>query len=368
MRILHLNTHVNLGGIASYILNLSDALGKKGAECIVASGGGDLEEEFVKRGITHKKLDIRTKSSLSPKILKSVFTLTKIVKRDKIDIIHAHTRVSQIAASLTGRITGVRYVTTCHGFFKTRLRKVFDTWGVKVIAISEPVRRHLKDDLGVDEKRIALIYNGVDVKRFLQEYSREEIDLIKRSYGLKGGPVVGTIGRLSPVKGQKFFIEAMKDVIAKSPDVEGIVVGDGPEENALKDLARSLGIEGHVHFFKSDPDTYKYLSVMDVFVFPSIKEGLGMALLEALVAKRPCVASDIGGISDVIKNGFNGLLVPVGDVSAITGAVLHLLEDESLKKKIGANGRNTVSERFSIDLMATKILELYKEVLTLPCG
>jgi len=363
MKVLQVTTHINIGGIANYILTLSQALGKNGITSVVASSGGDLEAEFEKSGVSCRRLDIRTKSELSPKVFRAIFELKTIIVDEKIDIMHAHTRVSQVVSFFASKLTGVPYVTTCHGYFKTRARKIFDTWGARVIAISDAVAGHLKKDLGVREPRIALVYNGVEAEKFSKEYSVNEIGDIKRSLGLKGGPVIGTIGRLSPVKGHRYLIEAMPNIISGMNDVELLIVGNGPEETALKTVSRSLGLETAVRFIDASPDTPKFLAAMDVFVFPSVKEGLGIALLEALAAGRPCVASDIGGIGDVIRSGVSGLLVPVGDRDAVAGAVLKLLHDPELRRKMGERGRAVTKQKFSLDLMAEKVAALYKEVL-----
>ena len=363
VKVLQVSTHVNIGGIGNYILSLSKALESAGASVVVASSGGNLEREFEGCGIRHRRIDMLTKSELSPKVLKSIFALLSIIKEEKVDIIHAHTRVSQVAAFFASRITGVKYVTTCHGFFKKRMRKIFDTWGAKVIAISGAVRDHLEWDLGVKPGRIELIYSGVDTANFSKEYSPKEMADIKRSIGLEGGPVIGNIGRLSPVKGQRFLIEAMRQVISKAPDAQALIIGDGPEEARLRDLANGQGLGGSIHFVKSDINTADYLSIMDVFVFPSVKEGLGIALLEALAAGRACVASDIGGIGDIIENNVNGVLAAVGDSRAISEAIILLLDNMELSKKMGERGREVVRKKFALDLMAGNVMKLYEKVL-----
>ncbi len=362
MRVLQVTTHMNIGGIANYIYTLSKALRRCGVETVVASSGGNLEDELRKYRISHRYLDIRTKSEISPKVVKSVFSLRRIVKEEKIDIIHAHTRVSQAAAFFTSRITGVPYVTTCHGFFRRRFRKVFDTWGCKVVAISDAVKEHLRDDLGVREDRIELIYSGVDTERFAKSYSEDVLATMKRSLALKEGPVVGTIGRLSSVKGHKFFVEAMARVLSDRSDVQCLIIGDGEEKKALEDLAASLGIRNSVRFINSVVNTEKYLPVMEVFVFPSIKEGLGIALLEALASGRACVASRVGGIEDIIRHNFSGILVDVGDCESIADSVKMLLDDTALRERMGERGRSLVSERFSLDSMAAGMVKMYEEV------
>ena len=354
---------MNIGGIGNYILTLSGALKSKGAEVMVASGGGNLEEELEKRRVGHRRINIITKSEISPKVLMSGFALCGIIKRENIDIIHAHTRVSQVASSLASLVTGVPFVTTCHGYFKTRLRKIFDTWGRKVIAISDAVKEHLTRELRVSEDRVELIYSGVDVERFLSDCPKDEADTVKRSLGLRPTPVVGNIGRLSPVKGQKYLIEAMAGVIKKMPEAQALIIGDGREKEALEKLASELGIMDSVRFISSVIDTPRMLSIMDVFVFPSVKEGLGIGLLEALAAGRACVASRVGGIEDIIKDGFNGVLTEVGDANGIAGAVLSLLEDAERRGRMGERGRNLVREKFTLDTMADRVIGLYGDIL-----
>lgn len=364
MKVLHVSTHINIGGIGNYILSLAGALKKRGIGCVVASSGGNLGNEFAGKEIMVKKIDINTKFELGPKVIRSAFDIAGIIRREKIDIVHAHSRVSQVASFFACRMTGAPLVTTCHGYFRKRLRGVLDTWGDKVVAISDAVRDHLRNDLGVKDGRIALIYNGVDPARFMSGYSGEDIMLTKRSVGLAGsGPVIGTIGRLSPVKGQRFLIEAMTAILSKHRDANMVLVGDGPEKEALESLAKSLGIERSVHFVSSVIDTGRMLSIMDVFVFPSVKEGLGIALLEALAAGRACVASDVGGIGDILRRDSCGVLVPGGDPRAIAEAVIRLLEDPAGRAEMGRRGRRVVGEKFSLDMMAERMAGLYMEIV-----
>jgi glycosyltransferase involved in cell wall biosynthesis len=243
------------------------------------------------------------------------------------------------------------------------MRKVFDTWGKKVIAISDAVANHLRDDLGVKAGRIEVIYSGVDIGFFSKEYSAAEREEIKKSLGLGPGPIAGSIGRLSPVKGHRFFIEAMCGVIARTPSAEALIAGSGPEEASLKQFVKSLGFDDRVHFERPNTDTRKLLAVMDVFVFPSVKEGLGIGLLEALCAKKACVGTDIGGIKDIIDDGVNGILVPSGDISAMSKAITGLFNDEKKRSLIAERGQKSVRDRFSLDDMASGVIRLYEDVL-----
>ncbi|MFA6320420.1 MAG: glycosyltransferase family 4 protein [Candidatus Omnitrophota bacterium] len=363
MKVLQITTHINIGGIANYILNLSEALIVKDVNVVVASSGGNLEGELCARNIPHMRIDIKTKFEFGPKVISSAFRLANIIKREKVDIIHAHTRVSQVAAFLASLITGVPYVTTCHGYFKVRSRKIFDTWGCKVIAISDAVKRHLIDDLGVSGSRIDLIYSGVDVDKFRRKYSEDEKTAIRNDLGLKDAPVIGTIGRLSQVKGQRYLVQAMAEIVSRKKGAQCLIVGDGEEKLALENLARSMNIRDAIYFVPSYIDTPRLLAVMDVFVFPSVKEGLGIALLEAMAAGRACVASDIGGISDIIKDPSLGILVPVGGSKEISDSVIKFLDDGVLRQATGDNARKLVAEQFSLDAMSDNVIKFYKGVV-----
>lgn len=362
MKVLQVTTHMNVGGIANYIFELSKALKSKGVDTIVASAGGDLEGSLDEAGIAHERLNIRTKFEFSPKVFMAAFALKRIAEREGVDIIHSHTRVSQVAGSLTSMMTGIPMVTTCHGYFKKRMRSIIDTWGEKVIAISAAVYGHLKGDLGVSDDRIELVYSGVDVNKFARELPESDVIKTKEYLELTGKTVIGTIGRLSSVKGHKFFIQAMAEVLKASPDAAGLVVGSGPEGPSIKALAMALGIDDRISFIDSVKDTREALSVTDIFVFPSIKEGLGIALLEALAAGKPCVASRTGGIEDIIKDGESGILTDVGDSAAIADAVLKLLSDEGLRMRMAQCGRRLAQSRFTLDRMADDVVNIYKRV------
>ena len=167
MKILILTTHFNTGGITSYVLTLGESLVKSGHQVWVASSGGNALERLEAVGIRHVTVNIRTKSEASIKLWQSFGPLKRLIAQEGIDIIHAQTRVTQVLGACLSRVTGIRMVTTCHGFFKTRwFRKAFPFWGSAVIAISKPVAVHLKEDFNVDPLKIHFITNGIDLKRF----------------------------------------------------------------------------------------------------------------------------------------------------------------------------------------------------------
>lgn len=364
MKIMLLTTHIDTGGIGVYTVTLAEALTKRGHGVIIASSGGDLEGRLKNIGIEHITLDIRTKSEMNPHVLTSSFKLRKILKRTQFDLIHAQTRVTQVIASNVSKFSKLPVVTTCHGFFKKRLGRIlFPCWGSRVIAISEAVKNHLIKDLSVKEDIIRVIHNGIDMNKFCVSYNSVQITEFKRQFGLKDGPVIGIIARLSSVKGHKFLIEAFSKVLKEKPAAQLFIAGSGPEEKKLIDLVNNLGIAKNVIFQPPVSDTTKPLSVMDIFVMPSIQEGLGLSIIEAMALGKPVIATDVGGISTLVKDRKTGLLVPPHDPDKLADAILNLLEDKLMRQKIGLNAKEYVRENFKLEDMASKVENVYREVL-----
>lgn len=363
MRILYLANHLNIGGISSYIYTLAGGLQKQGHRIYVASSGGELLGQFTQAGITFIPLPLKTKSEASPKIWLSLFSLGRYLKSEQIDILHANTRVTQVLAFLVSRIFHKPYVSTCHGFFKRRVfRRLFPLWGRKVIAISEPVKQHLMEDFAVRAEDIRVIHNGVDVSRF-QVWTKEERARKKKMLGLSEGIVVGIIARLSDVKGHIYLFQAMPEVLRRFPETRLMLVGEGRMKDELVALGRELGISQNVSFFDSVSDTAGMLCAMDIFVLPSLKEGLGLSLMEAMASGLAVIGSRIGGIRSLISEGENGLLVSPGEAGELTQAILKLIADGKMRRALGDNARAFIEKNFPEEKMLRDTERVYQECL-----
>ena len=361
MNILFLRNHLNVGGISSYLLSLGKGLTLRSHKVYVASSDGELLPKFKEAGIEFIPIPIKIKNELHPNVFISYLKLSRAVKEKKIDIVHANTRVTQVLAALLSRFSGIPYVTTCHGYFKKSPgRRFFPLWGRMVIAISEPVKQHLLLDFNVPKERVSLIYNGIDIDRFRDQKSMDK-GLKKGELGLSEGALVGIIARLSDVKGHCFLLEAMKKVIEQLPGSKLLIVGEGKEKGNLLRLTDRLNLQGSVIFIDSVDDTAKILPLMDVFVMPSLQEGLGLAVMEAQASALAVVASNIGGLNILVRDGENGRLVPPKDVDALAAAIVELLKDKDKAKMFGQNGRSFIEKNFSQDLMVRQTESLYKE-------
>ncbi|UCD55399.1 MAG: glycosyltransferase family 4 protein [Candidatus Omnitrophota bacterium] len=363
MRVLLLTTHLNIGGVAVYTLNLARGLKKKNVSVWIASSGGDLVKTLEKDGIFHLPLGIKTKSEFNPKLIFAFFKLLIFIKKNNIDVIHAQTRVAQVLAYLSSRFSGASYVSTCHGFFKkSRIaRKLFSAWGRHVIAISDAVVDHLVKDFNIKRKNVFLIYNGVDKEAFSQIVDKDEKGILKSNLGLAKSPVIGSISRLSPVKGLKYLLFAMKDILRDMPEVRLLLVGEGPSKEYLLGLAKKLGIENNVFFALNTTQTQRFLSIIDIFIFYSLQEGLGLSLLEALASGKPCVASNVGGVASIIEDGMTGILVPPKDTHALKDAIIKILKDKELSASLARKGNALIEEKFSLEKMVEGVVDVYKK-------
>ena len=377
MNILILANHFNPGGISSYILNLGQGLVARAHKVYVASGGGVWVPRLKRYNLEHIYLPLRTKSIMSPRLFFAYVALGRVLKEKQIDIIHSQTRISAVVASWMSSKTSIPFVYTAHGFLKPRwARRMFPCWGKLVIAISQPVKEQLLSDFGLAEDRIRLVHNGIDVSRpqatghkpegggLASNSQSHRSQEIKRSYGLREGPVVGIIARLSEVKGHKYLIMAMKKVIQEIPNAQLLIIGEGSIKKGLQDLTEKLGISRNVYFIPVVLDTAEALSVMDAFVMPSLQEGLGLSIMEAMLAQVAVVASNVGGIPSLIKDRETGRLVKPAEPDSLACAIIELLKNKEKAAMLGERARDLIRKEFSLEKMAEETERVYQECLS----
>ncbi len=361
MNILLLTSHFDTGGITSYVTTLSEGLRRAGHRVIVVSAGGDAVGVLEKAGVRHVRVDIRVKSEAHPKIYWALSRLAALIRSEGIDIIHAQTRVTQVMAFWLSRMTGKPFVSTCHGFFRPRwFRKVFPCWGQGVIAISRGVREHLIKDFKMDPGHVHLVPNGIDMScyPFTDEVLRRQKCT---QWSVDGSPVLGIIARLSDVKGIDVLIRAMPSVKASFPGVCLMIVGQGPQESSLRTLVHQLGLEKNVSFRSIVQSTADILPAFDVFVMPSLQEGLGLSVMEAMAAGIPVVASNVGGLPDLVKDGQTGFLTPAGDSAALGKRIKGMLGDPTRALNMARAARALIEKEFSSQRMVEGTMKVYEK-------
>ena len=364
MNILLLANHFNTGGISTYLMTLAGGYVHRGHKVWIATAGGDLVAAAEALDVRHITIPaLHVKCEFHPGLLLAAGKVSRLVKENGINIIHAQTRVTQSVAALAGLWSGREYVSTCHGFFKPRLsRRVFPLWGRGVVAISRPVVDHLVKDLKVQPELISLVPNGIDTDKF-HPVPPEIKYAVRQRFDVGNEPLVGIIARLSDVKGHCHLINAMNELVHKRPDIKCLIFGEGPLEATLKDQVEKMKLSATVKFFCVNGQTADLLPMFDVFAMPSIQEGLGLSVMEAQSCGVPVVASRVGGLVEAVIDGETGILVPPQEHLPLADALAKVLFNKELAQRFANNGRRRMITHFTVDAMVEGTLEVYRKAL-----
>jgi glycosyltransferase involved in cell wall biosynthesis len=247
-------------------------------------------------------------------------------------------------------------MTTCHGFIsnsrKLRLYSLFDRYAIRACDTIVSVSEEIKHDLvarGLSAERIVVVPNAVDANedtetlRKARSRGRAQHKIAKDTY------VIGYLGRLSEEKGLVFLLDAFEQLADKDIRVTLMIVGDGADRTLLESDVKTRGLEEMVHFAGFQIDTHHWLAMFDCFVLPSLTEGTPMAMLEAMSMGVPVIATSVGGVPKVVRNGVNGLLVPSGSGTLIREKLELLISNPQMAKQLGTNGLITISEDYSLE-------------------
>lgn len=298
--------------------------------------------------------------------------------KHQVDIVHAHSSgIAGFTAIQYARRKHIPFVLTHHGelsaegydnfiqrmcasFYRKYLMEKVLSYPNVIISPSESFINESKF-LGKYRDKIVVIPNGINLEEFGIPYSREEC---KSKLGLNGNNVVLFIGTLYPIKGLHILLKAMPKIIKDHENTIFVFIGGG-DIDKYKGLSEELGVKKHVKFAGFIGDASKkalYYKAAEVFVLPSLRESFGVVNLEAMACGIPIVASNVGGIPDVIKHGENGLLVPPKDPEALADAIIYLLENEEEREKMGRNGRK-ISKNYSWAMIAEKTEKVYEKLI-----
>ena len=368
MRILQLTSHLDIGGITRYVLALSGQLMTRGHRVVLASDGGHLEAQVSAMGLRHWRLPLHTSAECSLQVFRGIRELARFLEEEPVDITHAHTRVGQVVADSVSRRSQIPYVTTWHGIYKPRLgRRLWPCTGELTIAISGLVRQHLLQAFQLPERRVRCIYNGVDTAHYAVAPDAATVQAYRARWQISAAqPVIGAIGRLAAgrVKGFDTFLVAASSLKEVIPDLQVLIVGDGPRRPFLEDIAGRLGVRHRVHFVGEAEDIRLPLALMDVFVFTSRwPEAFGLTLVEAMAAGKPVVATQAGAVPEVIRHDVDGWLVPSNDPSLMAEGIARLLNDRTAARRMGQEAQQRVREAFSLDHMVDQVEAVYRELI-----
>ncbi|MDP2921596.1 MAG: glycosyltransferase [Candidatus Omnitrophota bacterium] len=356
MNILQILPKLDVGGVETGTIDLAKELIKRGHRVIVVSGGGKLVTNLIDMGAKHIELPVHKKSPFT--IAGCIKKLEVIIKDERVDIAHSRSRVPNIIAFFASRHTGVKFITTAHGYYSNHLISRITGWARFVIVASSVIGRHMVEDFRVPYERVRLIPRGVDLDTF--KFNPPGVSP-KSEYK------IGVIGRITPIKGHSFFLQAMARVVRIFPKARVLIVGDAPKDKPeylekLKRLVKQLEIERFVEFSGAQYDIPKVMSELDLLVLPSVgQEAFGRVIIEAGASGVPVIATRIGGAVEIVEDGRTGLLVKPGDMLETVNSIIRVLKDRELARNMAIEARKKVEREYNLAKMAEDTIRVYEE-------
>ncbi len=356
METLHINTERGWGGGEQQLLYLAEGLKRRGHHyTILCQPKTPLARRSREIGLKTIELKMRGEWDLW-----AALRIARLLQRRRYNLLHLHTSHAHTLSLLAGiggwkgkRIVSRRVAFHLRKGPINKLKYRYPTY----ICVSQAIRDILISE-GVDPEKINVVYSGTDLSRFKDGQPAE----IRKDLGLTGAKIIGNIGHMADHKGQRDLIEAAPQIFRVFPDAAILLIGEGELRRHLERLAEELEVKSRIIFMGFRSDIPSLLRSMDIFVYPSLLEGLGTSLLDAMAAEVPVVATTTGGIPEVVSNGVNGILVPPRNPQALAKAVVTILQNNELAKKLGQAGRETVEKRFTVDRMVEGTLEVYRKV------
>jgi glycosyltransferase involved in cell wall biosynthesis len=390
-KILRIIARLNIGGPAIHTILLSHELDKEGYRTTLVKGSegeteGDMMYLAQSKGVEPVLIPELGREIGLRNDLIAFYKLYKLIGKEKPDIVHTHTAkagtLGRIAAWLT-RTPVILHTFHGHvlkGYFGTlkswvfiQAERILACLSTKLITLSDELKDELIE-MGIgNEKKFAVIPLGLELQPFLKSDNNKSI--FKKELGLfEHTLTVGIVGRLVPVKGHKYFLDAAQIVLkefsvqrlesgVKSPEIKFVIVGDGELRQELEEYAKSLGIEQDVIFTGFRRDLKEIYADIDILVLTSINEGTPVSLIEAMASGIPVVAVNVGGVPSLVKDSINGYLVNPGDVMGISHAVLKFLKDPDLCRTMGREGQSAVYPMYDISQLVKRVVTLYSFLL-----
>ncbi|MCF6463859.1 glycosyltransferase family 4 protein [Clostridium sp. Cult1] len=369
MKVLHLISGGDTGGAKTHIISLVKQLNKLIDAKVICFIKDTFYHEAIEAGINIEVFQQKKRTDMSV-----ISRLITEIDKEGYDIIHCHgARANFIAMLLRTRIKK-SMITTIHSDYKLDFRdnfykrivytpinsialKGFDYY----IAISDTFKQMLVNR-GFKEEKIFTVYNGIDLESDIDYISKE--DFLNR-YNIDGKDkvIVGIIARIDLVKDHETFIKAAYKILQKRKDIIFLIAGTGNDERRIKSLVRDMGIEDYVYFLGFVNDQYSFFNAIDINVLTSISESFPYVILEGSKLKKMTISTNVGGINRLIKDGYNGWLIDVGDSDALANKLDYLMENREVIKTMGENLLNSVEKNFSSRKMAEEHCEIYNQII-----
>lgn len=361
------------GGMKGHVLQLATGMRARGFECEIACpGDSELVHDALAAGILVHPVPIT--GPLRPlRDLRAIVSLAEVLRERRPALVHAHGSKAGLIARLAVRIGGgAPTVVTVHsqvlyGGVSPLMRRIYifmerllSRRTARTITVSDALRAELVDVIGIDPARVVTVHNGLD----LGPLANGDRDAARLRYGIPADALVfGLAARFAPQKALDTLVEAAVPVLERHPDAWLVLAGSGPLLESVKTRARASAVRDRILFPGYETDVPGLLSSLDVYVTSSVTEGLSLALIEAMAAGLPVVATRVGGNPEIVEDEVTGLLVPPGKAGALTDALACLLRDAPLRRSMGAAGRARALAEFTEDRMLDRTATVYREVL-----
>jgi len=363
------------GGIKNHVLSLLRHLDKSKYKITLACPQKEeWKTQLVDTGIEVVEIPLKGDLSFCAD-LKCIRQLMNVIKNRKIDLVHTH----GMKAGIVGRIAGLLFrgpaapslLSTVHNSVYCyrmsdlrrhmigRVQRYLAQKTDKFITVSHALKREIMQWEGVPDERVKVIYNGIRIEAF----NKKITPYAKIRLGLNPVfPVVGTVARLAPQKGLEYFIQAAFLVSQVVDQVQFLIAGSGPLRKKLEQDAYKLGLKDKIVFTGYCPDISEIYPIIDVFVMPSLSEGLSISLIEAMAARRPIAATAVGGIPELIEHRKTGILVPPGNAQALAQGIMELLKRTKWAEKLAEAAYQKARNNFTIEKMVQQTEDIYREI------
>lgn len=357
LRVLQVVDGFRMGGAENKLWELIERLDPNKYEIMLATvgPGGPLRPQFEKLGV--EIFDFCRRSAFDPM---PFFKLYRLMKERRVDLVQTTLFWADVIGATAAKLAGVPAIlsweTVSHEGdpYHNNLQRrggyrLAMSCADLIVAVSHEVKQSLVRRRGIPEEKIRVIHYGVDLEQFhpngqdARLAKRQEIAVPPDSF------MIGIVARLEPWKGHRNFIDAFAQVAAQFPDVNVVCVGEGSLRPELEALAKAKGLQHRIFFMGVRKDVAQWVNAIDLFVLPSLPgEGLPNVLLEAMACRKPVIATQVGGVPELVKDGENGFLVPSGNIAALRTALEQALRDRERLKLLGKNAQATVEKSFSL--------------------
>jgi glycosyltransferase involved in cell wall biosynthesis len=366
-RVLHLIESWGPGGAERVLTDIvAELRADRWRSVVVAVAEGWVAEQARAHGATVLVVPQRRRFDLG-----YLASLRRIIVRERIDIVHAHLLMSSLYGGMAAALQGLPAVATFHGSvdvpkhsfvvgLKARiLQRAID----RTIFVSDALRQDIEPRLGLPSNRIGVVHNGVDTVRFAPGRSRH----LREQFNIRDDEfVIGAVGNIRTSKAYDVLLRAVAALRDRGTPVRCLIAGNAgwdETQETVDALMRDLHLEGTVHFCGFVEDSAAFLRGVDMFVLTSRTEGFSIATLEAMATGLPVVATRCGGPEEIVTDGVDGSLVPVGSPAAVADALLDYINDPARREQAGRRARQTVTDRFSVERVASAYERIYCELL-----